>query len=218
MKATFNEIVENLVKVFTDKAESAQYYSSNEQYICMCGWCGTMSPVSRPAYIKTFGKETTEAADRLKLLRSAAADFDRLTQAGEHVAAVNARLSALFACGVDVADLVQCADYKADQRARQRAAVVLTPDEFRTLYGYGKAQHPEDCGKVWQFARGSENSIDYEVHEIRELGGVYSIILDLCELYPEGHAFPISFNTYNEAAAYLACFRAGVRLIAEPAA
>lgn len=89
------------------------------------------------------------AADRLKLLRSAAADFDRLTQVGEHIAAVNARLSALFACGVDVADLVQCADYKADQRARQRAAAVLTADEFRTLYGFGREQ-PEDGGGVWQ--------------------------------------------------------------------
>lgn len=63
MKATFNNIVENLVKVFADKAESAQYYSDNEQYICMCGWCGTMSPVSRPAYVKTFGKTTTEEAE-----------------------------------------------------------------------------------------------------------------------------------------------------------
>lgn len=81
------------------------------------------------------------AADRLKLLRSAAADFDRLTQAGEHIAAVNARFSALFACGVGVADLVQCTDYKADQRARQRAAAVLTAEEFRTLYGFGKEQH-----------------------------------------------------------------------------
>lgn len=63
MKATFNNIVENLVKVLTDKAESAQYYSDNEQYICLCGWCGTMSPVSRPAYIKTFGKTTTEQAE-----------------------------------------------------------------------------------------------------------------------------------------------------------
>lgn len=63
MKATFNEIVENLVKVLTDKAESAQYYSNNEQFICLCGWCGTMSPVSRPAYYKTFGKDTTEAAE-----------------------------------------------------------------------------------------------------------------------------------------------------------
>lgn len=158
------------------------------------------------------------ASDRLKLLRSAAADFDRLTQAGEHVAAVSARLSALFACGVDVADLVQCADCKADQRARQRAAVVLTPDEFRTLYGFSKEEQPEDCGKVWQFERGTKNTIDYELHEIRELGGVYSIILDLCELYPEGHAFPLSFNTYSEAAAHLARFRAGAQLIAQPAA
>lgn len=63
MKATLNQIAENLAKVFTDKAESAQYYSDNEQYICLCGWCGTMSPVSRPAYYKTFGKDTTEAAE-----------------------------------------------------------------------------------------------------------------------------------------------------------
>ena len=158
------------------------------------------------------------AADRLELLRSAAADFDRLTQAGEHIAAVEARLSALFACGVDVADLVQDADYKADQRARQRAAVVLTADEFRTLYGCGPDEQPEDCGRVWQFERGTKDTIDYELHEIRELGGVYSIILDLCELYPEGHAFPLSFNTYSEAVAYLAIFRAGVRLVAQPAA
>lgn len=63
MKATFNEITKQLVKVLTDKAESAQYYSDNEQYSCLCGWCGTMSPVSRPAYVKTFGKDTTEAAE-----------------------------------------------------------------------------------------------------------------------------------------------------------
>lgn len=146
------------------------------------------------------------AADRLELLRGAAADFDRLAQAGEHIAAVNARLSALFACGVDVADLVQCADYKADQRARQRAAVVLTADEFRTLYGSGKDEQPEECG------------IDYELHEIRELGGVFSIVLNVCELYPDGAAFPVSFNTYEKAAATLEHFRPGVRMSAEPAA
>lgn len=158
------------------------------------------------------------AADRLELLRGAAADFDRLAQAGEHIAAVNARLSALFACGVDVADLVQCADYKADQRARQRAAVVLTADEFRTLYGSGKDEQPEECGKVWQFSRGIQNGIDYELHEIRELGGVYSIVLNVCELYPDGAAFPVSFNTYEKAAATLEHFRPGVRMSAEPAA
>lgn len=63
MKATLNEIIENLVKVLTDKAEAAQYYSDNEQYTGLCGWCGIMSPESRPAYIKTFGKATTEQAE-----------------------------------------------------------------------------------------------------------------------------------------------------------
>ena len=63
MKATFNEITKQLVKVLTDKAESAQYYSENEQYTGLCGWCGVMSPESRPAYYKTFGKATTEAAE-----------------------------------------------------------------------------------------------------------------------------------------------------------
>lgn len=157
------------------------------------------------------------AARRLKLLRSAAADFDRRTQAGEHIDAVNVRLTALSACGVDIADLVQLDDYKADYYARQRAAVVLTADEFRTLYGFGNEEHPEDCGRVWQFARGTYNAIDYELHEIREFGGVYSIVFNLCELFPEG-SFSVSYNTYEEAAAKLEKLRPGVRLIAEPAA
>lgn len=63
MKATFNQIVENLVTVLTDKAQRAQYYSENEQLSGFCGWCGVMSPVSRPAYVKAFGKTTTEAAE-----------------------------------------------------------------------------------------------------------------------------------------------------------
>lgn len=157
-------------------------------------------------------------ADRLELLRSAAADFDRLTQAGEHIAAINARLSALFACGVDVADLVQSVDYKADQYARHRAAVVLTADEFRTLYGFSKEEQPEDCCRVWQFERGTYNAINHELHEIRELGGVYSVLFNLCELYPEGSPFSVSYNTYEEAAANLEKLRPGVRLIAELAA
>ena len=63
MKATFNKIAQKIVKVLTDKAERAHYYSDKEQYICLCGWCGTMSPISRPAYVKTFGKATTEQAE-----------------------------------------------------------------------------------------------------------------------------------------------------------
>ena len=71
----------------------------------------------------------------------AAADFDLLKASGENVAAMVARLAVLSSCGVDVADLLQSADYSADYYARQRAAVVLTADEFRTLYGCSKEQH-----------------------------------------------------------------------------
>lgn len=63
MKATLNQIVENLVKVLTDKSESRIYYTDAEQYAGVCGWCGVMSPLSRPAYYKAFGKETTDAAE-----------------------------------------------------------------------------------------------------------------------------------------------------------
>lgn len=157
------------------------------------------------------------AADRLKLLRSAAADFDRLTQAGEHVAAVNARLAALFACGVDVADLVQCADYKADQRARQRAAVVLTPDEFRTLYGCGPDEQPEPCGKVWQFERYTDYN-GHELHEIRRVPSGFMVFLNVCEATGGGCSTMAVYPTYCEALEVLTRCRPGAQLIAEPAA
>ena len=157
------------------------------------------------------------AADRLKLLRSAAADFDRLTQAGEHIAAVNARLSALFACGVDVADLVQVADYKADQRARQRAAVVLTADEFRTLYGCDKEEQPEDCGKVWQFARCTDAN-GHELHEIRRVPSGFMVFLNVCEATGGGCSTMAVYPTYCEALEVLTRCRPGAQLIAQPAA
>ena len=157
------------------------------------------------------------AADRLKLLRSAAADFDRLTQAGEYVAAVNARLSALFACGVDVADLVQVADYKADQRARQRAAVVLTADEFRTLYGCDKEEQPEDCGKVWQFERCTDDN-GHELHEIRRVPSGFMVFLNVCEATGGGCSTMAVYPTYCAALEILTRCRPGAQLIAQPAA
>ncbi len=157
------------------------------------------------------------AADRLKLLRSAAADFDRLTQAGEHVAAVNARLSALFACGVDVADLVQCADYKADQCARQRAAVVLTPDEFRTLYGCNKEEQPEDCGRVWQFERCTDDN-GHELHEIRRVPSGFMVFFNVCEATGGGCSTMAVYPTYCAALEVLTRCRPGAQLIAQPAA
>ena len=157
------------------------------------------------------------AADRLELLRGAAADFDRLAQAGEHIAAVNARLSALFACGVDVADLVQLHDYKADYYARQRAAVVLTPDEFRTLYGCGPDEQPEPCGKVWQFERCTDDN-GHELHEIRRVPSGFMVFFNVCEATGGGCSTRIVYPTYYAALEVLTRCRPGSQLVAQPAA
>lgn len=160
--------------------------------------------------------EPCTSAHRLALLRVAADNFDKFTKDGEHVAAMLARLDALLSCGVDVADLIKDIDYTSDYYARQRAAVVLTPEEFRTLYGYSPNEHPSECTKVWQFERGTKGAVDYERHEIRECGGVFRVILNLCELYPDGGPFSVSFNSYTEAAKALARFRPGVRVVSTP--
>lgn len=156
------------------------------------------------------------SAHRLALLRVAADNFDKFTKDGEHVSAMLARLDALLSCGVDVAELIKDIDYTSDYYARQRAAVVLTPEEFRTLYGYNPNEHPSECTKVWQFERGTKGAADYERHEIRECGGVFSVIFNLCELYPDGGPFSVSFNSYTEAAKALARFRPGSRVVSTP--
>ena len=93
--------------------------------------------------------------DALDMLRAAADDVERLTAANEHTAALLARLYVLAAVGLRVRPLIQRAkaieaaqqrghltpDEVADrqrisQEAERRAALLLTPEEFRTLYGH----------------------------------------------------------------------------------
>ena len=90
----------------------------------------------------------------LSMLRAAAEDVERLTYANEHGRAALAELYALCACGVDVRDLIDelrelntsealgnkpateiWAKHSQIRRAaRNRAKVVLSADELRTLY------------------------------------------------------------------------------------
>lgn len=93
--------------------------------------------------------------DALDMLRAAAEDVARLTAANDHTAALLARLYVLAAVGLRVRPLI--ARVKAIEAAQQRghltpdevtdrqrisqeterrAALLLTPEEFRTLYGY----------------------------------------------------------------------------------
>ena len=93
--------------------------------------------------------------DPLGMLRAAAEDVARLTEANDHTAALLARLYVLAAVGLRVRPLIQRAkaieaaqqrghltpDEIADrqrisQDTERRAALLLTPEEFRTLYGY----------------------------------------------------------------------------------
>ena len=93
--------------------------------------------------------------DPLDMLRAAAEDVARLTAANAHTSALLARLYVLAAVGLRVRSLIKRAkaleaaqqrghltpDEIADrqrisQDTERRAALFLTPGEFRTLYGY----------------------------------------------------------------------------------
>lgn len=91
----------------------------------------------------------------LDMLRAAAEDVERLTAANDHTAALLARLYVLAAVGLRVRSLIQRAKaieaaqqrghltpdevsdrQRISQDTERRAALFLTPEEFRTLYGY----------------------------------------------------------------------------------
>lgn len=93
--------------------------------------------------------------DALDMLRAAADDVERLTAANDHTAALLARLYVLAAVGLRVRPLIQRAKaieaaqqrghltpeevadrQRISQEAERRAALLLTPEEFRTLFGY----------------------------------------------------------------------------------
>lgn len=93
--------------------------------------------------------------DPLDMLRAAAEDVARLTAANDHTAALLARLYVLAAVGLRVRSLIKRAKaieaaqqrghltsdevsdrQRISQETERRAALFLTPEEFRTLYGY----------------------------------------------------------------------------------
>lgn len=59
---TKEQIVNQLVKVFRSE-EVTIYKSENECRQGICGWCGVMAPLSRPAYIADFGLDVVEDAE-----------------------------------------------------------------------------------------------------------------------------------------------------------
>lgn len=98
----------------------------------------------------------------LDMLRAAAEDVERLTDANEHGRAALSELYTLCACGVDVRDLIdevrgintaetfgrgsateiRAKRSKARRAARNRAKVVLNAEELRTLYTWDDSTEP----------------------------------------------------------------------------
>lgn len=101
--------------------------------------------------------------DALDMLRAAAEDAARKAAANDHTAALLARLYVLAAVGLRVRPLIEKAKAieaaqqrgnltpdevndrrRISQEAERRAVLLLTPDEFRALYGYD----PQTSSKV----------------------------------------------------------------------
>ena len=112
-------------------------------------------PQSAPEEQPQRPERGEDCPDHLAMLRAAAEDVERLTEANEHTAAVLARLYVLSAVGLRVRPLIvrlkaidqahkerghilpEDMEQRAeiDREARRRAALLLTPEEFRALYG-----------------------------------------------------------------------------------
>lgn len=179
----------------------------------------------------------TATADRFALLHYVAADIREGGRYKNPLDALRGRLYALNALGVEVYDLMTIAGNispeSVDERAAtscaleaiqrlssaadRRAAEVLTPEDFRTLYGYGKEDQPENRGKVWQFARGEKNAINYELHEIRRVPSGFMVFFNVCEATGGGCSTMAVYPTYCAALEVLTRCRPGAQLIAESA-
>lgn len=86
MKAniTFSEIVNQLYKVFSNEAEASQYTNtqSGAQHMGLCGWAGVMSPLNRAAFLKEFGQDVTDRAEREA--RARVAEYRAAYEASEY--------------------------------------------------------------------------------------------------------------------------------------
>ena len=83
---TFADLVAELAAVMADDARRAAYLSDAETWICY-GWDGcSMTPESRPAYLKKFGRVVVEMAELCATMKAAAEKkADEATQYAAHV-------------------------------------------------------------------------------------------------------------------------------------
>ena len=83
---TFADLVAELADIMADEARRADYMSDAERWTCY-GWDGcTMTPETRPAYLKKFGRVVVEMAELCATMKNAAdRKADEATQYAAHV-------------------------------------------------------------------------------------------------------------------------------------
>lgn len=69
--ATKEQLTERLYNVLISESETRLYNSKSEQRQGFCGWCGVMSPLTRPAYIADFGEKTVTECEAIARQRIA---------------------------------------------------------------------------------------------------------------------------------------------------
>lgn len=122
------------------------------------------------------------------------------------------------------ADLLALFFEECDRRgikATSTAAGVDNLGRMLTRYDLVKdaePAQPEDCGKVWQFERGTTDANDYELHEIRRVPSGFMVFFNVCEATGGGCSTMAVYPTYCEALEVLTRCRPGARLVAQPAA
>lgn len=81
---SFPQIVDQLYKTFSNEAEASQYNNtqSGAQYVGLCGWAGTMSPLNRAAFLQEFGQDVTDRAEREA--RARVAEYRAAYEASEY--------------------------------------------------------------------------------------------------------------------------------------
>ena len=99
----FEQIAEQLIKVFADPERTASYNAGVGRYLCY-GWIpgATMSPETRPAYVATFGADVVAAAEEAA---RAALDAYRREYAASEWPTYKAQADAHRAAGQPVPDV-----------------------------------------------------------------------------------------------------------------
>lgn len=153
MSAEVAKMAETL-RTMSERLETLEAEANADSHTDSTADTGTASD-NEPQRAEERPDKGKDKPDTLNMLRAAAEDVERLTEANEHTAVLLAQLYVLAAIGISVRPLIERAKsieaaqqrghltpeevadrQRISQEAKRKAALYLTPEEFRALYGH----------------------------------------------------------------------------------